>query len=170
MPLVKQLKVSGKFNPTKFAKLLKSKREEFGYSMSTVAMMIGKNKQQIQRYESSDNYPLKNFPPLDIFVELCIIYNINPNELLNVNISEEEIIKYKERLIEDYEIKKDRMYWDCHADGCIRKKNVDYDEYNKMSTNTILNKKFECEHCGMFYNGINPDKLKYNIKFKTTIR
>jgi len=152
----KIIKVTGEFNRKKFARLLKEKRIQLGLTKKELGSYINRKQMQIQRYETESDY--EDLPQLNLFVDLCVQLQINPNDLLNVNLSYEDNIANKEKLIDDYNICKDRMYWKCKD---CKGKNVDYDNYVKINKKKLMKKQFECEHCSSFYNGINLSKLKY---------
>ena len=62
-----------------FSKLLREMREKTGLTREYVADYLGKDKQQIRRYEDEKE---KQLPPLPELIKLCVLYQIEPNELL----------------------------------------------------------------------------------------
>lgn len=152
--------ISGTFDENKFAKILYEKRTKAGLSRSQLASLINRQFIQIQRYETPGS--IQQFPPLKLLVELCVLLQINPLEILNVEISESGACNNK-NIINNFSIYKDRLHWYCIDCGC---KNSDYDNYTKLSHKDISNKKLACEVCGYYHDGIDFSKIKENIHYR----
>jgi transcriptional regulator with XRE-family HTH domain len=155
------VKISGIFDKKKFAALLKVKRIESSITKKQLGSYIGRSLMQIQRYEDI-NGDQQQYPSLEVFVELCTILQINPLEILNIKISNsDELIP--EQLIKEFIVYKDRMHWTCIKCGG---KNSDYDDYRKLNVKQIVEKKFACEHCGYYHDGVLSETIKENTKIK----
>ena len=75
----KIVKLDTIWNRNLFSKILREQREKNKLSRKFVSDYLGKNKKQIIRYEDENETQL---PYLTDIIKLCVLYQIQPNELL----------------------------------------------------------------------------------------
>lgn len=119
---------------------LKKYRMENGMSRKQLGYKINRTEQQIQRYETVDKYGDKQYPPLNIFKQLCLSLQVSADEMLglkwvvNDNRYDGYILKWK--------LDSDSLYWTCPK--CNRK-NITYGDFEKHKK-LLLNWEFVCEY------------------------
>ena len=75
-------RIKSNFSKDNFSKCVRHYREKYKMSREELGILLGRDKQQIMRYEIGGKD--LQMPPLDIFAKLCVILQVEPNEMLNV--------------------------------------------------------------------------------------
>lgn len=135
-----------------FSKMLRKIRLERKLTKKQLAVMIGKQEQQIQRYETLKNTTNKQLPPLDVFKKLCIALQVLPGELLGLKFIESNK-PLNSGIIYEWKVKKDAVYWICPE--CNRK-NITYNDFSRHKK-LLKHQQFLCEYddCGKFFDKLD---------------
>jgi transcriptional regulator with XRE-family HTH domain len=140
-----------------FGKMLRVIILEKKLKQKQLAIMIGKCEQQIQRYESLDDSPNKQMPPLNVFKDLCIALQVSPERLLGLEfVVSDKPLKSGIGIIYEWKLVKDKLYWTCPE--CNRK-NIIYNDFSK-NKKILKEQEFLCEYddCGKFFNKLSEIK------------
>lgn len=132
-----------------FHKNLKKIRQEKRMTKKQLGQAIGKNEQQIQRYECDMYSKYKQFPTLEVFKKICLVLQTSPEVMLGLKfeISDKP---YYVGVIYEWKKTKDGIKWVCP--NCSRE-NITYINFNK-NKNDLLTQEYMCEYddCGLYFN------------------
>lgn len=135
---------------------LKQLRLEKNWTRKVFAEKIGKKVQQVTRYEIANLKGDNQKPPLDVFIKICSVLQVDANSMLGVIFKDEEIEIADELKVVRYKLVGDALHWWCPNCGC---ENI---TYNNFSKNIKLLKKqsLQCEYdnCCMFYSKLEIKK------------
>jgi transcriptional regulator with XRE-family HTH domain len=147
-----RLKVS--WDADYFADMLTKYRKMRNLSLDQLAVLLGKNKQQVFRYERKNGDYDKQLPPLEVFSELCYIMQIDPKvflhmEWVNVDDFPEDGIIYRYNICNHDK----KLYWLCPK--CNRL-NLEVDVIFKGKSIFEL----YCSECNEMYSNLYNKNIK----------
>ena len=165
-------RIVGEFSKYVFSERLRYYRKKYNMTREELAKLLGKEQQQIVRYETDG----VNLPPLDTFAKLCVILQIHPSELLDLKdvsiIDEPEAGFIYEWNMMSYEVdnfsvkvkKEIKLFWKC---SICKKDNIEYNFKATGETYRCIESNMKCEHCFSVFGNILKDGSKiYRSIFK----
>lgn len=135
MSYPKYYRIDNGYSNVKFAMNLTLARESRGLTREQLASAIGRDKQQIWRYE--DWKGNLQTPSLETFCKICEVLDIQPNELLNVS---------------------EKNNKECPQDGVIYNWEMYLNYKNEFEKKkSVITLRWECNHCSLI-------NILYNFK------
>lgn len=135
---------------------LKQLRIERNWTRKVFAEKIGKTIQQVTRYETKNMNGDNQKPPLDVFIKICLVLQVDANVILGMS-SKDEMVEIETALkVTKYKLVKDALHWWCPK---CNNENISYNDFSK-NINLLKTQTLQCEYlnCCMFYSKLEIKK------------
>jgi transcriptional regulator with XRE-family HTH domain len=166
-------RIKSEYSKDYLAKKIKEIRLAKKMTREDLSLAIGKEKQQIMRYESGEH-----LPPLDVFAKICIALQSDPKDFLNMNWASIEndpeagfiytwsMAVYINDEFADKSKKEVKLFWRCSICNSL---NIEYDFHADSEDYRSIKVNIKCEHCHSIFDRLMKGEQNISKKISKKI-